>query len=141
MKMGNRTLDHGLSLPIVRRRSLLAGGVAIASLVSGGSSLASNPSSARLWPEGFDPAWCFPHPSEAERLGKAILSQTAPETLGAIPPRPGWSRWLYPKSERLTVLQGLSDEIRADFAESRTIRVDGWLLALTEARLCASLAL
>ncbi|HEX3753856.1 MAG TPA: hypothetical protein VHV26_02155 [Rhizomicrobium sp.] len=35
----------------------------------------------------------------------------------------------------------LAARIRADFAEGRTIRRDGWLIAVTEARLCALAAL
>ena len=35
----------------------------------------------------------------------------------------------------------LAARIQADFAETRTIRQDGWLVALTEARLCSLAAL
>jgi len=38
------------------------------------------------------------------------------------------------------MVQRASDQIRADFADGRTVKVDGWVLSLTEARLCASLA-
>ena len=33
------------------------------------------------------------------------------------------------------------DEIRADFAAARTVRVEGWILSATEARLCGLAAL
>jgi hypothetical protein len=36
---------------------------------------------------------------------------------------------------------GLSRQIRTDFARSRVVRVEGWVLSLTEARLCALAAL
>lgn len=35
----------------------------------------------------------------------------------------------------------LARQIRADFAASRTVRVDGWILSTTEARLCGLAAL
>jgi hypothetical protein len=35
----------------------------------------------------------------------------------------------------------LAQQIQADFATARTVRLDGWLIALTEARLCALAAL
>jgi hypothetical protein len=35
----------------------------------------------------------------------------------------------------------LAGRIQADFATARTVRLDGWLMALTEARLCALAAL
>jgi hypothetical protein len=31
----------------------------------------------------------------------------------------------------------LSERIRSDFARERTVKIDGWLLALAEVRLCA----
>ena len=36
---------------------------------------------------------------------------------------------------------GLARQLRADFGQSRVVRVDGWVLSLTEARLCALAAL
>lgn len=33
--------------------------------------------------------------------------------------------------------RGLDPQIRVEFASDRTVRVDGWILARTEARLCA----
>lgn len=36
---------------------------------------------------------------------------------------------------------GLSRQIRADFARRRVVRVEGWVLSVTEARLCALAAL
>jgi hypothetical protein len=36
---------------------------------------------------------------------------------------------------------GLDDAVRGDFAEGRTVLLDGWRLSRTEARLCAAIAL
>ena len=36
---------------------------------------------------------------------------------------------------------GITRQVRADFAHGRVVRVDGWVLSVTEARLCALAAL
>ena len=38
---------------------------------------------------------------------------------------------------RAQMRQRLARQIQADFAAGRTVRLDGWVVALTEARLCA----
>lgn len=43
--------------------------------------------------------------------------------------------------ERPRLRAALDRRIRADFAESETVRVQGWVLSRTEARLCALAAL
>jgi hypothetical protein len=35
----------------------------------------------------------------------------------------------------------LNDRIRQDFASEQVVKVDGWILSITEARLCALTAL
>lgn len=45
------------------------------------------------------------------------------------------------RSEAARLRAGLSRQLRADFAQSRVVRVDGWVLSVTEARLCALAAL
>ena len=54
----------------------------------------------------------------------------------------------HPQEADATLLAGalapggdVRHQVRADFAAGRVVRVDGWLLALTEARLCALAAL
>ena len=44
-------------------------------------------------------------------------------------------------SDRARLRAGLARQLRADFAQSRVVRVDGWVLSVTEARLCALAAL
>jgi len=39
------------------------------------------------------------------------------------------------------MLDALADQVHADFAAGDTIQLDGWALSLTEARLCALIAL
>jgi hypothetical protein len=36
---------------------------------------------------------------------------------------------------------GIARQVRADFADGRVVRVDGWVLSVTEARLCGLAAL
>jgi len=136
--------------PRIRRRSVLGGGLlALGALWTGTATAAAPPvlssplSSSPLpagWSKGLDAAWCFRRPEEAARLGQAIRSAVPADVLGAIPVRAGWSRVIRPHAQRQRMVQRASDQIRADFADGRTVKVDGWVLSLTEARLCASLA-
>jgi hypothetical protein len=45
-------------------------------------------------------------------------------------------KWRY--SGHVAVDQRIRERIRSDFAEQRTVNCDGWVLSLTEARLCAA---
>jgi hypothetical protein len=45
------------------------------------------------------------------------------------------------QADRPALRAGLSRQIRIDFARSRVVRVEGWVLSVTEARLCALAAL
>jgi hypothetical protein len=45
------------------------------------------------------------------------------------------------RSDAARLRAGLARQLRADFAQSRVVRVDGWVLSVTEARLCALAAL
>jgi hypothetical protein len=45
------------------------------------------------------------------------------------------------RSDATRLRAGLARQLRADFAQSRVVRVDGWVLSVTEARLCALAAL
>jgi hypothetical protein len=45
------------------------------------------------------------------------------------------------RSDTARLRAALARQLRADFAQRRVVRVDGWVLSVTEARLCALAAL
>ena len=53
-------------------------------------------------------------------------------TLGSLPPAPGGTT--------ASLAQRLTERVRQDYAAEDTVRIDGWVLARTEARLCALFA-
>lgn len=55
--------------------------------------------------------------------------------------RPGVQTALTKDKEATLLQKRLADSVASDFAEGRIIEVDGWLLAKTEAHLCAMAAL
>lgn len=64
----------------------------------------------------------LPHSEKtADALASAILADTD----------------LSPNLPERTLREGLARRIRRDFAERRTVQLDGWILSLTEARQCA----
>jgi hypothetical protein len=88
----------------------------------------------------------FEHRSAAAAIGSAVLQRYPHERdrqwllaqLLADAPEPA-SRWL--QSDDSLLHDWLRQRMRGDFANARTVWVDGWLLAQTEARLCALAAL
>jgi len=76
-------------------------------------------------------AYLAGHPAEAkrdwlaERLGADLRCQDCDPA----------------RSDAARLRAGLARQLRADFGQSRVVRVDGWVLSLTEARLCALAAL
>jgi hypothetical protein len=83
------------------------------------------------------------HPESAVVIGTAYLRLAAderrPDRLArAIESRCG-GRVL--DGDRDARRRCLSEGVRRDFAEGRVVRIDGWLLSVTEARLCALAAL
>lgn len=84
----------------------------------------------------------FRSPGSAARIGHAYLRQAPREAderrlLALICPAGG--RWQTADTSRLRRM--LARQQRDDFAQGRVVRVRGWLLSLTEARLCALAAL
>lgn len=82
----------------------------------------------------------FRHPDSAAAIGRAYLhihpEEADPQRLLAR---------LLPDAEPLLAREDLRRALAArqaaDFAGGRTLRLDGWVLSLTEARLCAAAAL
>ena len=76
-------------------------------------------------------AYLAGHPAEAdrswlaERLGADLRCQDCDPA----------------RSDAARLRTGVARQLRADFAQSRVVRVDGWVLSVTEARLCALAAL
>jgi hypothetical protein len=97
---------------VLQRRSILK--AALALLLPAGRAAAS-------------PADFFAHPESAAVIGRAYL-EIAPDDAAASRLLPGDH-------------DALRERIVDDFASGRTVRIDGWILAVTEARLCAAVAL
>jgi DNA-binding IclR family transcriptional regulator len=113
---------------MLQRRAMLLAGLA-AALVR----------PARAAPSHL-PAGYFRHPASARAIGRAYLAAVPAEAdaariaaLLALGPASGAS----PAALR----RRMAARLRADFAAGRTIVLDGWLLAESEARLCALVAL
>ncbi len=73
-------------------------------------------------------------------MGRLILDTLPDHVLGPLPDRPRWTRIFASEAERKRMTEQVSRQIRMDFSDANTVHVGGWVLALTEARLCASLA-
>ena len=116
-------------MPIVARRTLLA--VALALAVPFRRSAAEGALPARL-------AGLFRHPDSARAVGAAYLRQNPDEAdaerlAALLGPDLG-------ESEGPALASRLAARQRADFTTGRTVVVEGWVLSLTEARICALLA-
>ena len=85
----------------------------------------------------------FQHPDGARTIGRAYLASCSP--------RPLKRRLVADLTTRLgrdlhavdseTLRRRLARQVRKDMADDRTIVVNGWVLADTEARVCALLAM
>ena len=118
------------------RRAFLAGLVASLGLLAAG----------RVWARarpgvgaGAHPlAGLLRHRSSAAAIGERYLRDHPAERAAALrlsgPPAAG-------ASDRSDWRRSLQHEVRRDFAEGRVVRVDGWILSRTEARLCAAVRL
>jgi hypothetical protein len=93
---------------------------------------------ARAAPSPLDS--CFRHPASARAIGRAYIA-AAPEEVD--PGRLATLLGMRPGSdEPVDALRWrIGARVRADFAAGRTVELEGWLLAESEARLCALLAL
>ena len=76
-------------------------------------------------------AYLADHPDEADRDRLAAQLGAGLRCQDCDPAR----------SDTARLRAGLARQLRADFGQSRVVRVDGWVLSLTEARLCALAAL
>ncbi|HSA80812.1 MAG TPA: hypothetical protein VLE23_08300 [Geminicoccaceae bacterium] len=76
-------------------------------------------------------AYLTRHPDEADRDRLAAQLAAGLRSRGCDPAR----------SDTARLRASLARQLRADFGHSRVVRVDGWVLSLTEARLCALAAL
>lgn len=79
----------------------------------------------------------LPRTEDAALVGRAYLAQYATEGDADLLRRSLVSLAAEPRSLR----RAIGERIRRDFAEGDTVRVEGWVLARTEARLCALCAL
>ncbi len=141
MEFGKQTRASIPSAVALRRRSVLAASLAtVAALWSGRGYAVAPQHPATDWPLGLDPAWCFPDRAAAARMGQLILDTVPGHVLAPLPGRPRWPRILTSSAERKRMTELVSRKVRLDFSDGKTVTVDGWVLALTEARLCASLA-
>lgn len=76
-------------------------------------------------------AYLAGHPAEADRDWLAAQLDADLRCQNCNPAR----------SDAARLRAGLARQLRVDFAQSRVVRVDGWVLSVTEARLCALAAL
>ncbi|HEX6142694.1 MAG TPA: hypothetical protein VFZ01_08255 [Geminicoccaceae bacterium] len=123
-----------------RRRVIMALGLTALGLAFRPFGAWAAPGPARL-PGARDLVRTLRHRASAARVGAAYLAghdgeQDVERLVAAL------NRGLDDRSpERRRLRAALDRRIRADFAESETVRVQGWVLSRTEARLCALAAL
>jgi hypothetical protein len=84
----------------------------------------------------------FGRKRSARVVGRAYLRQAPEEAdpeflIAAIHGADADLRHLVVDGDELDLATALRYRIRRDFADGRTVRVDGWVLSRTEARLCA----
>jgi len=83
-------------------------------------------------------AW-LPHEEAVVRLGREYLGSHPGETEPAA-----LLKLLVPAAARLddaAARERMLEQVRADYAEGRTLILSGWVLSVSEARLCALAAL
>ena len=133
-----------------RRRFLLLGGVGGV----GGALLAAPhvPWLQSVWRDGEGSlhgrlAALFHHQASARTIGRSYLQQCPPESdvrclLAGIVAGPANDRFSG-RTDRLStagdreLMLALQHRIRQDFVEERVVKLEGWILSVTEARLCA----
>ena len=77
-------------------------------------------------------------PDEITAIGNAFRAARPTErTADAIASAILSDMQLSPEFPEAALRDGLSRQIRQDFAEHRTVRLRGWILSVTEARQCA----
>ncbi len=77
-------------------------------------------------------------PPQVGALGQAYRRSHPEDAAGLTPEvvaREIWSGWVEPDAEALRA--ALLERIREDFRSDQVVRVRGWVLSQTEARLCA----
>jgi len=89
----------------------------------------------------------FAHPDSARAIGRAVL-QARPDwhdpahlAAGLLADRPQLAGIFSPRADRPAMAREVRQAIGEDFAAGSTVLVDGWLLARSEAKLCALAAL
>lgn len=82
----------------------------------------------------------FSDRSDAAQIGRYVLNRRAETKLCALnlDDAPGAGN---PRSDSARKPDAIRQDIRTDYAEGRTVCVDGWILSVTEVRLCVSAAL
>lgn len=122
-----------------RRRVLCIGGAGLVLTVLGDSPMARATPAARVMNSFSDP-WA------AETLGRAYLAAHPWDrdirvlVQGLVETSAGWVPLLY-RGTPQAIRRFTKKQCRRDFIHNRVALVDGWLLATTEARLCALAAL
>jgi hypothetical protein len=115
------------------RRAFLAGLVAALGLVAAGRAFARATTAAGSAPPPL--AALLRQRSSAAAVGARYLREHPAERAAALrAPGPRGARALDATARR----RALRRESARDFAEGRVVRVDGWILSRTEARLCAA---
>ena len=126
------------------RRDVLGWMVTISALPLLGNRLATSAGDATEW---ISLSAAMPYPLEAARaIGLAYLKVAPDEEDPAILQRrirTAISAVIEPgdSATSASLTRALGDQIRRDFAKGDIVAVRGWMLARTEARLCALMAL
>lgn len=97
-------------------------------------------------PQSFAPGSLLKHPKSATLVGEAFLNKYPQERDAEKLLRNLFKGRPFPQYREGSVaqrkqLESLAEEIRTDFKAARVVEVDGWILSVTEARLCAVIAL
>jgi hypothetical protein len=129
--------------PTIHRRQFLLLALGLAGSVAAGSRLSG---SAEGWLRqgslGAKLTALFVHQESAQAIGRAYLQRFPQEanirTLeDQIAQGIAGGRTLLVATGKPEISKLLSNRIRQDFATDQVVKVQGWILSITEARLCA----
>lgn len=124
----------------ISRREALAGaaGLAVAACLPVAAASAASPSATAL-------VAALDHPASARAIGAAVLAAepllARDSVAGELARAVGLAADRLPTIDRALLRARLDAARSADFRLGRTVSVEGWVLAATEARLCALAAL
>lgn len=130
----------------MRRREFVAGLASVSTVLVGWPAWASHLFDGWAASPAESLLAAFEHPHSAAAVGRAYLAShpddaDAGRLVEAVTTRLHCQGCDPARAGKGTLRAAISRQVRDDFANSRVVRVDGWVLSATEAQLCGLAAL